>query len=90
MPTTPEGRKGGEGPPSQRHGDLTRACLALVQHMAEPLTAIASYLEAASHLHRANTSSARTQLVEVIEKSRAQVARADEILRQMRDLLSLK
>lgn len=68
-------------------GDQTEACIALVHKLAEPLTAIANYLEAAARLHRADSSSARSRIAELVEKSGRESARANEILRQMRDLL---
>jgi len=77
-------------PPEARNNELRQACLTLIGELAEPLTAIADYLEAGSLLHDADTGSAREKLAEVFEKSRIQVARADEILRQLRDLLRLK
>jgi hypothetical protein len=90
MPTPADARKGEEGQPGQQHGDLKHACLALVQEMAEPLTALANYLEAASRLHRDDIPSERTKLGEIIGKSQAQVLRADEILHRMRDLVREK
>ncbi|MGO8914283.1 MAG: hypothetical protein ACLQJR_00070 [Stellaceae bacterium] len=87
MPTPPEDRKGEKDPPSQPHGDLRQACLAIVQDLAEPLTALGNYLEAASRLHEADTRSAQIKLGEVIDRSRAQASRAADILRRLRDLL---
>jgi hypothetical protein len=76
-------RAGGEGP----RGDLRQSCLARVRELAEPLTAIANYLEAATLLHGHDSRSAWVKLGEIFEKSKAQVARADEGLRKLRDLL---
>jgi hypothetical protein len=76
-------RVGDEGP----RGDLRQACLMRVRELTEPLTAIASYLEAATLLHRHDSRSAWVTLGEIFEKSKAQVARADEGLRQLRALL---
>jgi two-component system sensor kinase FixL len=90
MPTPPEARKVEKGSPNPRQNELREACLTVVHELAEPLTAIGNYLEAASRLHDADTRSAREKLPEVFEKSRMQVARADEILRQLRDLLRLE
>ena len=87
MPTPSGARKSEKG---QRHGDLTQACLALVHELAEPLTAIGNYLDAAIRLHDADTRSAREKLGEVLEKSQTAVSRADEILRRLRDLLRHK
>ncbi len=77
----PETRKGGEDT------SLRQACLALVQELAEPLTAIGSYLDAISRLRDADNQSARNKLGEAMEKMQTQVARADAIQRQLRDLL---
>lgn len=90
MPTSADPHKREQSPPSQQHDDLKQACLSLVQDMSEPLTAITNYLEAASRLHLADTTSARTQLGEIIEKSLSEVRHADEILRKMRDLVRQK
>ncbi len=80
MPMLPEAGKSGDA-------SLRQACLALVQELAEPLTAIGSYLDAASRLHDADSQSERIKLGEALEKMQTQVARADAILRQLRDLL---
>jgi phosphoglycerate-specific signal transduction histidine kinase len=90
MPTLPQARKVEKGSPNPQDNELRQACLTFVGELAEPLTAIADYLEAASLLHDADTRSAHEKLAEVFEKSRIQVARADEILRRLRDLLRLK
>lgn len=84
MPTPPEARKSEEG---QGNGDLRQACLALIHELAEPLTAIGNYLDAGLRLFAADSRSAREKLGEVLEKSQIQVSRADEVLRQLRDLL---
>lgn len=84
MPTPSEARKNEEG---QGHGDLRQACLALVHELAEPLTAIGNYLDAAKRLFDADVQSAQENLGKVLEKSQTQVSRADEILERLRDLL---
>ncbi len=68
-------------------GHQTQDCLVLVHKLAEPLMAIANYLEVAARLHRTDSPSARRRLAEVVEKSGRQATRANEILHQMRDLL---
>jgi two-component system, LuxR family, sensor kinase FixL len=87
MPMPPEARKSEEG---QGRGDLGPACLALVHELAEPLTAIGNYLDAAIRLYDADTRSALEKLGEVLEKSQTAVSRANETLRQLRDLLRHK
>lgn len=68
-------------------GHLPQACLVLVYELTEPLTAIANYLELAARLHGADGPAARRQLIEVVKKSERQAARANQTLRQLRDLL---
>jgi hypothetical protein len=73
--------------PSERPGDAGKSSLELVAEMTEALTAITAYLEAAKHLESAETPSARKRLREALEKSLAQLARADGTLRQLRAIL---
>ncbi len=87
MQTPAEAGNAEKRSPNPRHNEAKKACLPFVHELAEPLTAIANHLEAASRLHDADTRSAREKLAEVFEKSWIQVERADEILRQLRDLL---
>jgi signal transduction histidine kinase len=61
--------------------------IALVQDLCEPLTAIENYLEAMICLHAVYTPVARIKLGEVCEKSHIEVARVNEILRQLNALL---
>ena len=75
------------GPPGQRYTDLKETGIALVHELSEPLAAIENYLEAAKCLHEADTPSARTTLGEIFEMSQTEVARVNEILRRLRDLL---
>jgi len=82
--------QGDKNRPSGQHGDQHQAHVALVHKMAEPLTAISSYLHAAAGLLAADNLPSRRQLVEIVEKSQAQAARARETLEQMRDLLHKK
>jgi hypothetical protein len=69
---------------------LEDACNALVQAMTEPLTAISNYLEAARVLSHSDAAEVREQLGGVIEKAQAQVARANAILNEMRQVLHKK
>ena len=55
--------------------------------MTEALTAATAYLEAVKRLDSAETSSARERLREAVDKSLAQLSRADGSLRQLRALL---
>ena len=55
--------------------------------MAESLTAIGAYIEAARHLNETGAPSARADLAGILSKSQAQVARAAEVLQQLRELL---
>ncbi len=77
----PDAQKG-EDRPGPQNGDLRHTCRALVHEMAERLTAISNYLEAATRLHR--------QLDEVVGKGLAEVLQANEVLRQMRETLEQK
>ncbi len=87
MSTPPKERKTEKGSAAPQDNDLTHACLAFIHELAEPLTAIGNFLEAANRLHNADSRSAREKLTEVFEKSQIQAKRANEILRQLRDLL---
>jgi C4-dicarboxylate-specific signal transduction histidine kinase len=87
MATSPGTSKEEEGQPSRPHGDLSQASTALVHELTEPLTAIQNYLEAAICLHQTDTRAASARLGEVFEKSQDALARASEILGQLRDLL---
>ena len=55
--------------------------------MAEPLTALAAYVEAALRLNETGAPSSRADLAGILSKTQAQVARAAEILQQLRELL---
>ena len=74
-------------PPQQNLAGLEDACNALVQAMAEPLTAISNYLATARVLSHSEAAAVREQLGEVLEKARAEVARANAILNEMRQVL---
>ena len=82
-----EAQKSDQGPPGPHHSDPTQTGIALVQELSEPLAAIENYLEAAICLHEADTPSARIRLGEVFKMSQTEVARVNEILRQLRNLL---
>jgi len=72
---------------SARRGKPAQSSLELVPELAGVLTAIGNYVDAALRLDAADTRSARTKLRETLEKCQVQVLRADEIFRQLRDLL---
>jgi len=74
-------------PPAEPPSNTTPSSLEHVHALAEVLTAIGNYLDAAIRIEAADTRSARVRLRESLEKSRAQLLRADEILRRLRDLL---
>lgn len=67
--------------------EARRSSLALLHELAEALTAITGYVEAARHLHDADPPSARTKLREALEKSLAQLSRADGVVRRLRTQL---
>jgi hypothetical protein len=67
--------------------DEREAHIALVQQMAAPLTALENYLGVASRLNRADTPASRRRLADAIMRSNIEVAKANLILQQMRDLL---
>jgi two-component system, LuxR family, sensor kinase FixL len=71
---------------SEGHRD-GRSSLALVHELAEPLTAITNYLEAALYLHDHEPQSARTKRREALERSLAEISRADDLLHRLRTLL---
>ena len=77
-------------PPQHPMAGLEDACNALVQAMAEPLTAISNYLETARVLSHSEAAAAREQLGEVLERTRDEVARANAILNEMRQVLHKK
>jgi signal transduction histidine kinase len=72
---------------SGRQGESRQLSVALVHELSEALTAIGAYVEAAARLDAADSRSARTRLREALEKSQAQISRADALLRRLRDLL---
>ena len=76
-----------EDSPSGRPDDARRSSLELLAEMTEALTATTAYLEALKRLDSAETPSARKALREALEKSLAQLSRADGILRRLRALL---
>ncbi len=67
--------------------DMTQSSLEHVRKLAEVLTAIGNYLDAAIRLEATDTRSARMRLREALQKSHAQLLQADETLRRLRDLL---
>ena len=72
---------------SGRRMNTTPSSLEHVSKLAEVLTAIGNYLEAAIRLEATDTRSARMRLREALQKGHAQLLQADEILRRLRDLL---
>jgi len=72
---------------SARRGKPAQSSLELVPELAGALTAISNYVDAALRLDAADTRSARAKLRETLEKCQAQVLRADEMFRKLRDLL---
>jgi len=80
---------------SERHdaehwAGLEEACAALVQAMAEPLTAIGNYLEAARTLSHRDAAAVHAQLGEILDKAHEQVLRANGVLHEMRQVLQKK
>jgi hypothetical protein len=73
--------------PSERPDDAGHSSLELLAEMTEALTAATAYLEAVKRLDSAETPPARKRLREAVEKSLAQLSRADGILRRLRALL---
>jgi len=73
---------GGE-PPNDRNGEG----LAAVVELIEALTAASNYLTVASHLFGAEPRPAQEALRESFEKSLAQLRRANEAARRLRDFL---
>jgi two-component system, LuxR family, sensor kinase FixL len=71
---------------SEGHVD-GRSSLGLVHELAEPLTAVTNYLEAALCLHDNEPRSAPTKLREALERSLAEISRADDLLHRLRTLL---
>ena len=76
-----------ENAPSERPDNAGKSSLELLAEMTEALTATTAYLEAVKRLDSARSPPARMGLREALEKSLAQLARADAILRQLRALL---
>lgn len=74
-------------PPSERPEGAGRGSLELLAEMTEALTATTAYLEAVKRLDSDETASARERLREALDKSLAQLSRADGILRQLRAIL---
>jgi hypothetical protein len=75
--------------PGERPDKAGRSSLELLAEMTEALTATTAYLEAVKRLDSAGTPSARKGLREALEKSLAQLARADGILRRLRAILRI-
>ncbi len=80
----------GEQHHSQHWDGLEEACKMLVHSMAEPLTAIGNYIEAARVLSHSDASTVHARLGEVLEKAHNEVNRAGRILNEMRQLLQKK
>jgi hypothetical protein len=64
-----------------------QAHLVLIQQMAESLTALGIYVGMTSSLLHSKAPKSRNRLIEVAEKSDAEVKKAFEILGKMRVLL---
>ena len=75
-----------DGPPRGLRTVPAEPCEALIQEMAEPLTALSNYLEAARHLTSGDAST-RADLAAILENGLAQLSRANQVLQQMRQLL---
>ncbi len=73
-----------DGPARGLHTVPIEACEALIQRMAEPLTALGNYLEAARRL---GAGGASADLTKILENGQAQLSRANQVLQQMRELL---
>ena len=70
-----------------RRGKPAQSSLELFGDLAEALTVIGNYVDAALRLDVTDTRSARAKLREALEKTQAQVLRADETFRKLRDLV---
>jgi hypothetical protein len=64
-----------------------RECLALLDQLADPLTAISNYVEAAFRLQGSDSQSAREKLGDVLDKCREQIVRANQLRLQLYDQL---
>ncbi len=69
---------------SEGQCEAGRSPLALVHELAEALTAIGNYVEAATRLDAADTLSARNRQRRALQESQTQLSRADGLLRQLR------
>jgi hypothetical protein len=80
----------GEQHHSQRDG-FEEACSKLVHSMAEPVTAIGNYIEAAMRvLSQGDAAEVHARLGEIIEKAQKEVVRASHVLNEMRQLIQTK
>jgi phosphoglycerate-specific signal transduction histidine kinase len=75
---------------SQHWDGLEEACNKLIHSMAEPLTAIGNYVEAARVLSRSDAAAVHAQIDEVLKKAQNEVDRANRVLNEMRQLLQKK
>ena len=80
-------QSGDDGAPKEEESAALDACRALLQKLAEPLTALTNYVEAARRLHRSE-GAPRAELGAALDKADAQISRMHDLLRQMRDVLS--
>ena len=65
----------------QQEDDLRREVLPLLEDLADPLTAIACYVDAAVDLQQSGAYLTREELAEILGKIRSQIVRAAEIRR---------
>ncbi len=78
-----------QGEQHQQDG-LEEACNKLVHSMAEPLTAIGNYIEAARVLSHGDAAAVHAPLGDVLAKAHNEVERAVRVLNEMRQLLQKK
>jgi hypothetical protein len=75
---------------SEHWDGLEEACNKLVHSMAEPLTAIGNYIEAARVLSHSDAEALHARLGEILKKAHDEVVRANHVLNEMRLLLQKK
>jgi signal transduction histidine kinase len=73
--------------PMQHRAGLEASYTTLLQAMAEPLTAMGNYLEAARALRRRDAPDFDAEFRDVLGKAQAELERATAVLNQMREVL---
>jgi len=87
MATPPKKRRRAAMPDPMRQARPTPATLALLNELAEALTATAMYVKAAERLADPELTEAPARLREAIGKGLAQTARANDLYRRLRAAL---